>query len=69
VVVGDHSIDQALGRAGWERYVGELTARIRAGQTRDGILDLLAQLEPQLVAVAPRSEGDVNELPDAPLRL
>lgn len=69
VLLGDHSIDQALGRAGWQGYVDALVARIRAGQAREGILDLLAQLEPQLAAVAPRGEGDVNELPDAPLRL
>jgi putative membrane protein len=69
VLLGDHSIDSALGRAGWQGYVDALVARIRAGQARDGILELLAQLEPQLIAVAPRSADDVNELPDAPLRL
>lgn len=69
VLLGDHSIDEVLGRDGWQRYVDGLVARIRAGQARDGILDLLAQLEPRLAAVAPRSADDVNELPDAPLRL
>jgi putative membrane protein len=69
VLLGDQSIDQALGQVGWQRYVEQLVSRIRAGQARQGLVELLEQLEPQLAFIAPRSEGDVNELPDAPVRL
>lgn len=69
VLLGDHSIDSMLGVEGWKRHVDALVARIRAGQARDGILELLGALEPQLVAVAPRTADDVNELPDAVVRL
>jgi putative membrane protein len=68
VLLGDRSIDALLGQAGWDGYVAGLVRRIRAGQAREGLLELLDQLEPQLAAVAPRAEDDVNELPDAVLR-
>lgn len=69
VLLGDQSVDAALGEAGWQRYVEQLVSRIRAGQARQGLVELLEQLAPQLAFIAPRGEGDVNELPDAPVRL
>jgi putative membrane protein len=69
VLLGDHAIDAALGQAGWEHYVEQLIARIRSGQAREGLLELLQQLGPQLAEVAPPRADDVNELPDAPLHL
>jgi uncharacterized membrane protein len=35
---------------------------------RDGLLEVLAELEPRLAAVAPHQPDDVNELPDSVLR-
>lgn len=68
VVLGDQSIDAELGQAGWDHYVELLVHSIRRGQTRAGLLEVIALLEPQLARVAPRPPDDVNELPDAPLR-
>jgi putative membrane protein len=68
VLLGDQTIDAALGQGGWDRYVELLVERIRNGRARDGILEVIAQLEPQLAFVAPRTANDSNELPDAPLR-
>lgn len=69
IMLGDHSIDAALGQLGWQRYVEQLVVRIRSGQACAGLVELLEQLQPQLAAVAPRAADDVNELPDAPVRL
>ena len=68
VLLGDQTLDTALGHSGWTRYVELLIERIRSGRARDGILEIIEQLEPQLAFIAPRTEGDINELPDAPIR-
>ena len=43
-------------------------ARIRERRLKDGLLEVIADLEPRLAEVAPRQPNDVNELPDAVLR-
>jgi len=68
VLLGDQTLDAALGQDGWNSYVQLLIERIRGGRARDGILEVIEKLEPQLTFVAPPTEDDVNELPDAPLR-
>jgi putative membrane protein len=68
VMLGDQTIDAALGQDGWGDYVKLLVEHIRNGRARDGILELIAQLEPQLTFVAPPTAGDVNELPNALIR-
>jgi putative membrane protein len=68
VLLGDQTLDAALGQDGWNSYVQLLIERIRGGRARDGILEVIEKLEPQLTFVAPPTEGDINELPDAPLR-
>jgi putative membrane protein len=68
VLLGDATIHAQLGEAGWQAEVQRLIACIRAGRLRDGLLEVIAQLEPRLVAVAPHQADDTNELPDSVLR-
>lgn len=68
VLLGDATIHAQLGQAGWDAEVQRLIACIRAGRLKDGLLEVIAQLEPRLAAVAPHQAGDENELPDSVLR-
>jgi putative membrane protein len=68
VLLGDATIHARLGEAGWQTEVQRLITCIRAGRLRDGLLEVIAQLEPRLAEVAPRQAGDENELPDSVLR-
>ena len=68
VLLGDATIHAQLGQAGWQAEVQRLVGRIRECRLRDGLLEVLAELEPRLSAVAPRKPDDANELPDAVLR-
>ena len=67
VLLGDHTIHERLGQSGWDEYVAVLVSHIRDGRTKQGILEVLARLEPQLAAVAPREHDDTNELPNTVL--
>jgi putative membrane protein len=68
VLLGDAAIHAQLGQAGWDTEVSRLITRIRERRLRDGLLEVIADLEPRLAAAAPRKPNDVNELPDAVLR-
>jgi len=68
VLLGDHTIHERLGQAGWDEQVQLLVSSIRRGQCKAGLLEVIARLEPRLAEVAPREHDDVNELPDAVLR-
>lgn len=68
VLLGDATIHAQLGQAGWQQEVARLIGRIREGRLRDGLLEVIAELEPRLVAVAPPVSDSLNELPDAVLR-
>jgi putative membrane protein len=68
VLLGDATIHANLGEAGWQTEVQRLVACIRAGRLRDGLIEVLAELEPRLAAVAPRQADSANELPDSVLR-
>jgi putative membrane protein len=68
VLLGDHTIDERLGQQGWDAQVELLVSHIRRGNCKAGLLEVIAQLEPQLAAVAPRQHDDQNELSDAVLR-
>ncbi len=68
VLLGDATIHAQLGQAGWDAEVQRLISRIRERRLRDGLLEVLTDLEPRLAVAAPRQPGDVNELPDAVLR-
>jgi putative membrane protein len=68
ILLGDRTIHVELGQAGWQKEVDRLVGRIRERRLRDGLLEVIAELEPRLAAVAPAQPDDVNELPDAVLR-
>ncbi|MEP7053105.1 MAG: hypothetical protein ABJB12_22255 [Pseudomonadota bacterium] len=68
VLLGDATIHAQLGQAGWDKEVSRLITRIRERRLRDGLLEVIAELEPRLAQAAPRKPDDVNELPDAVLR-
>lgn len=68
VLLGDRTLHAEVGQHGWEEHVERLLRHIRAGKARDGLLEALERLAPQLAAVAPRAADDVNELSDAVLR-
>jgi putative membrane protein len=68
VLLGDHTIHERLGQSGWDEYVALLVSHIRDGRTKQGILEVLTRLEPELAAVAPRDHDDTNELSDSVLR-
>jgi putative membrane protein len=68
VLLGDATIHGHLGEAGWQTEVQRLIASIRARRLLAGLLDVIAQLEPRLAAVAPPMAGGTNELPDSVLR-
>ena len=68
VLLGDAAIHAELGQAGWDAEVQRLLSRIRERRLRDGLLEVIAELEPRLALAAPRQPDDVNELPDAVLR-
>jgi putative membrane protein len=68
VLLGDATIHAQLGQAGWTAEVQRIIGRIREGRLKDGLLEVLADLEPRLAAAAPRQIDDHNELPDAVIR-
>ena len=68
VLLGDRALHTEVGQRGWDEHVERLLQHIRAGKARDGLLEALERLTPQLAAVAPPTPDDINELPDAVLR-
>jgi len=68
VLLGDATIHAQLGQAGWSKEVQRIIDRIREGRLKDGLLEVIADLEPRLAAAAPRQADDTNELPDAVIR-
>jgi putative membrane protein len=68
VLLGDATIHAQLGQAGWQQESKRLIARIREGRLREGLLEVLTDLEPRLAAAAPPEAGSPNELPDAVIR-
>jgi len=68
VLLGDATIHAQLGQAGWTEEVQRIITRVREGRLKDGLLEVIADLEPRLAAAAPREADDTNELPDAVIR-
>lgn len=68
VLLGDAAIHAQLGQTGWQEEVQRLVRRIREGRLRDGLLEVLTELEPKLALAAPPLADGRNELPDAVLR-
>lgn len=65
VILGDSGLHAQVGESGWQRHVAALVERIRQGQTVDGILEVLAEIETSAGSAFPPRPDDSNELSDA----
>jgi putative membrane protein len=68
VLLGDATIHAELGQTGWQREVARLVTRISQRRLRDGLLEVIAELEPRLAAAAPPAATNPNELPNSVIR-
>lgn len=66
-VVRDVGVDPREGKDAWARAVSKLTGSVHEGADFDAFVDGLKELGPALSKDLPRSEDDVNELPDEPV--
>jgi putative membrane protein len=65
VILGDSGLHAQVGESGWQRQVALLVRRIREGQTVNGVLEVLADIESSAGSVFPPRPDDLNELPDS----
>jgi putative membrane protein len=65
VILGDSGLHAQVGESGWQRHVAALIERIRRGQTVEGILEVLAEIEAAAGSAFPPRPDDSNELPDS----
>jgi len=65
VILGDEAIDGRLGPAGWQAHVDHLVHAIRRGEAARGILEVLDRLGGVLAELAPASQQNDDELPNA----
>lgn len=68
VILGDSGLDARLHAEGWAAEVSHLVTRIREGEAKRGLLEVLEHFEPILAELAPVRPDDTNELPDAVVR-
>jgi len=64
VILGDAGIHAHIGEAGWDGYVQQIIAGIRAGQAAPAILQVLDALGEALAAHFPPRPDDRDELPN-----
>lgn len=62
VILGDKGIDAKVPAGFWDDIAARLTARFKAGEFTDGIVDAIHSAGEELRAFFPRAHGDVNEL-------
>lgn len=65
VVLGDRSVVENLGEEFPKELCDRLTAALRKEDIGTAICDTINHAAPSLASTLPRTEGDVNELPDA----
>ena len=61
-ILGDRGIDEKVPAGFWNEIAGTLTARFKAGEYTDGIVDAIHASGEQLRQYFPRAEGDIDEL-------
>lgn len=66
-IVADRGIDRFAGKAEWDRICGLMEHSFRQGKFEDGLRLGVTEITRHLERHCPRSEEDINELPDAPL--
>ena len=62
VILGDKGLDEKVPAGFWDDIAARLTARFKAGEFTDGIVDAIHSAGEELKAFFPRAHGDVNEL-------
>lgn len=68
-IVADASINDRVDSAVWGEAMAALIAGVKAGYAAQGMADAVTQVGAILAAHFPRSEDDVNELPDRLIEL
>lgn len=68
IILGDSAVHDRLHDEGWVEQVSFLVQRIRDGQAKQGIIEVLEHLTPVLTEIAPVRPDDTNELPNAIVR-
>lgn len=61
-ILGDSGINDNVPAGFWDDVSAKLTARFKAGEFTDGIVEAIAAAGEHLRAYFPRSESDVDEL-------
>ncbi|HEX8440409.1 hypothetical protein [Archangium sp.] len=65
-VVADLGVDTAALGPEWEEALAKLSAAVASSESPEPFFEALALMAPPLERLLPRSDDDVNELPDAP---
>lgn len=65
VILGDRGIDEKVPAGFWDEIAAKLTIRFKSGEYTDGIVEAIRSAGEQLRTYFPRSDADVNELPNA----
>jgi uncharacterized membrane protein len=68
-IIADRGIHAKVGPAGWEKVCREMEAAFRAGRFEEGVVGGIRAVGDLLARHHPKSGGDLNELPDAPVVL
>jgi len=63
-IVADETIAQLVGSTDWEQAMAAMLAHIRDGRIADGMIAAVEKVGEVLALHCPRSDDDVNELPD-----
>ena len=64
VILGDKGLDEKVPSGFWDTIAAKLTIRFKNGEFTEGIVEAILAAGEQLSSYFPRSENDVNELPD-----
>ena len=68
-IVADRGIHEIVGAVGWEEICHAMEQSFRMGRFEEGLTEGLRAVSEHLERHFPASEGDRNELPDAPVIL
>lgn len=68
-IIADEAIHSKVAQERWGDAMAALLAKLRAGDAAGGMVDALAQIAAILEAEFPKTECDVNELPDRLIEL
>lgn len=67
-ILGDEGIHRAIGTTGWEEHARTLVQGVRAGRTKDSLIQVIERFGEVLEETFPRRPDDTNELPDTIVR-